>query len=163
MVTVEPTEPTPKAEPTELDTLAMFRLRPVKGEDRACIMDSWIRSYASAIKVKKHRRQFWAATQAEIEAILCRDDSKVGVLCKRGEPDHIAGWIAFSQVGDVTILHYVYIKRVYRPLRLFWRLMGAAGVDAHSRVLYTFDSKKARKLSERFAASEHFPIEELTR
>lgn len=130
----------------------LFIVRPSGAEDYALIVDSFKRNVAKANGTKKR----WKVAEAEralLDRILWMDETECRVLAAKGNEGHIAGWVAWTPVGEeICVIHFAYVKWNYRPLRLaedLFRLTSARG----KRLVYTFASDVAEKLALRLVSA----------
>ena len=102
-------------------------IRLIEEGDSNFIYDSWIRS-AKAMNIPNGKRgdikRFCTRMREHISTVL--GAGTVYVACNPDVPSQVYGWcvVVRSEVG--CILHYVYVKKLYRSLRVCSRLVKAA-------------------------------------
>ncbi len=90
----------------------MFSIRSYKPDtDKFFILSSWLRSYRKSDAVKGiNNTVFYGQHHQLVETLLSSE--RVGILYNEEEPDQIIGWICVDNTPGV--LHYVYVKNVFR-------------------------------------------------
>jgi GNAT superfamily N-acetyltransferase len=95
------------------------RIRPMEPMDARFIVGSWLDSYR-----KGDRASAWAARipgpvyyphQREVIG-RCLERSTIRVACHVEDEGQILGWAAVERTRSAAILHYVYVKQVFRHL-----------------------------------------------
>lgn len=118
----EPSAPDAVREETEP---VPFELRGAKALDLPFVADSWRRSYEDAPSAKAPSLAEYIRTQRRvIETCLASSDTTIAHW--PGDPDHILGWVSHRP----GVVHYVFVKQVYRRRGLGRALLEhAAGRD----------------------------------
>ncbi len=108
-----------------------FKLRAATKDDHASIFSDWLRSGRKAQAYSGVPSQiyfFWVHLM--IENLLAPMAKATWlVACAADDPTKIYGWLCGHRVdslaGDQAILHYVYVKKLYRRLGIGSRLVEA--------------------------------------
>lgn len=88
-------------------------LRPGKNEDVPFITNSWLMSYRESPALwGVPDRVYKAAHHKVLEDVIPR--SAVLVAHPEGSPDDIIGWCCYEVAHSTLILHYLYVKRLFR-------------------------------------------------
>lgn len=148
--------------PTEGSTPPLA-LRRAESADKAFVFSTWLKGYHSQRRPRGADKEFYGYWEPRLIQLLEDPHTQLWVLCATQNPNHIAGWACFTRVGDKAAIHWAHIKGKpagYRGLGLFWKLMGAGGIDRHTSVVYTFPCKRAAAICSRFRESDEYPIEE---
>lgn len=132
-------------------------LRMMDDGDTPFVFSSWLHSNKRSEGGRS--RTYFNYWHGLIERLLARHDTNVMVTTDPDSPGYISGWICYSMVGDIVVVHYVYIKHGFRKLGWARMLADAVGLNASSRVIYTTTNKKARKLAGKFAQAEYVELE----
>lgn len=122
--------------------MADVSIRNATPQDGGFIADSWLRSYSSAYHVKKVPAEvYWRRHRDVIADLVSR--SVVRVACDPADPWTIWGWVCGEVQGGTIVLHYVYVKDVFRGYDigtiLVRELTGGRSVD---NLLWTHDTKQ---------------------
>ena len=122
--------------------------------DETFLLDSWLNAYraspwAGAVPNNKYFDVYGDA----IKELLTRG-SKVLVACNPDNSSQILGWVCYelSARGD-KVVHFVYVKDVFRKLGIANSLIGAAGINPKGRFYYTYKTK----MSKVFKLAAHEP------
>jgi hypothetical protein len=89
------------------------------------VYDSWIRSYKvklSPNSFNDEEREYKAKMRKRIDDLISRG-AMFQVACDPEEPSTIFGWCCFTVIGDVPVLHYVYVKKPFRGQHIVRRLL----------------------------------------
>lgn len=97
----------------------LFRLRPMRPSDEAFVRDSWRRDFEQEESDRfPTLAEYITAQGAIISHCLAR--SAVTVACNPDDEDQIFGWVCARRFADVkgrmvVVVHYLYVKRCFRP------------------------------------------------
>ena len=113
-----------------------IELRDKCSSDIDLIYSSWIRAFCAQKAVHPSERSWlFAAQRALIEKILERCDTLVA--CQPGVEDQVYGYVVS---GPGRILHWIYVKDIFRRAHVGARLMTAAFGDFDDRIQCTHRS-----------------------
>lgn len=102
-------------------------LRPPTEQDRAFIMNSWLKSVSIGdVYTYIHPSVFYSNHRALIER--CLEDSFIICACDPKDPNHLFGFIVF-QPKEQKIIHCIYVKRPFRNFGIGRQLVEAAFPD----------------------------------
>lgn len=105
--------------------------------DESFLFSSWIKSSkTSPTELLLDRRERWYHKHAEIEECLSNPQTVIFVLTLSEDPNEILGWICFRDSQPVLI-HYVYIKELYRGRKLASLMLNSATQDWRTRIYTT--------------------------
>jgi hypothetical protein len=137
---------------------APISVRLATSDDLRFVCHSWLRA---AWKDDRRRRLSWREHRQlvvpQLDSLLTRSDTMT--LMAVGDTGFLIGWLCLANPG-IPVVHYAYVKGVFRGLGVFETLCEAAGLSAESRLLYTAPGRSARKLAERAAQAEYLPLSE---
>ncbi len=100
---------------------AQVRLRPIKSDDVALVTNSWLMSYRDSCHVwgVPDQSYFWCEHKI-LESLIPR--SAVVMACLEDDPNTILGWIAYEMASNCMVLHYLYVKKPFRGMKIAQRL-----------------------------------------
>lgn len=93
-------------------------------EDVPLIANSWLKSYRHSFEcagVPNHL--FYKHHHKLLQDLIPR--SAVVVLCNPEHPDHILGYIVYEKMSGCMVIHYCYIKQVFRRRGLARKMVEA--------------------------------------
>lgn len=99
------------------------------GEDFAFIYNTWVQSFRNQIDNKWQDYQHYKAKQSLIiQSILKRTNStKVLLASYADDPDTYLGWICYEQLTKFKVVHYMYVKKIYKRNGIAKMLLTRAG------------------------------------
>lgn len=117
-----------------------LKVRFLKDEDMPFIYNSFLKS-------SKHGFQGVPSdiyySQLKLVLLNMLKTSNVLVVHVNGDPNKIIGYVIFERVNDVFVLHYIYVKHLYRNLGIAKNLIVSAGYDKEKETgLATMPIKK---------------------
>ena len=120
------------------------RLRPAMDGDFNFVYSSWLKSYRQSEATKPFSDEIYFEGQRKlITQILMH--SKVVVAVSVDDPSHIYGWVCFEPHSPFPVLHYVYVKHVYRTFGVGRMLLGEM---LEGPVVYSHDDAFKSRLSQ---------------
>jgi hypothetical protein len=133
-------------DPTKSGTSASaFKLRAATQADVAFIFNSWLKSFKNANAVRGILPPVYFEFQHKvIEALLQR--ANVQVACNPAAENEIWGYAVYETVEGVSVLHYAYVKELYRGLGVYRALvagLGDGGFYTHETSAFSGLRKKA--------------------
>lgn len=96
----------------------MIVVRPIAADERNLVLSSWVRSGSRSDLARLGDREDYHAWQEAFAKRVLRDGT-VLVAEIASSPGELAGWIAYAGV----VLHFVYVKQVYRRMGVARRLL----------------------------------------
>lgn len=150
--------------PTAAQRATGLLLRPgVPTDDYNFVRQSWLRNYRETGPAKKQpQRSFYRYHHDIVDGLLHRPDTRVWVASLTTDPDRIYGWLCTSEAWQprIQVVHYVYVKSMYRGNGLARRLFARAGIKRDGLVVYTFRNRWGIRLAAKVPGSEFMPIED---
>lgn len=121
-------------------------VRPSTAADAAFILDSWLKSYRTALD-HVPGPIYWRFQRETVERLLSR--SEVLVACNPESPEQVFGYAVAESRGPVRVIHYLYVKHPFRGMGIGRSLLGLiGGHGAH----YTHHTHAGLKLARAFSA-----------
>lgn len=127
---------------------AAYKLRIASPGDHASIFSDWLRSARSAATYRGIPSVvyfYWGHLM--VEALLADVGVTWLVACASDDPTKIYGWLcgqrADAASGDQAIVHYVYVKKLYRRVGIASRLMAA--LESNATVLVATSMSESGK------------------
>ncbi len=138
----------------------LVTVRPAEEGDTSLVFNSWLRSYRSSPRVAGTPSALYYRYHHELVArLLERDESAVLCACDPRRSQKVHGWLCFEWAGSVLVVHYAYVKQIWRHKGIARLLADAAGFEPGISVAYTFESKAAPHVA-RLVGAEYVPAEE---
>lgn len=93
-----------------------FEIRDAVADDLNFILSSWLKSYRQSSQFARYipSRLYFEWHQKVIKRILERRTTKVRVAYTPGSPEVILGYFVAEDQGDVSVAHYLYVKKAFR-------------------------------------------------
>ena len=103
------------------DVKSRITLRFATADDLPFIFSTWLKSlrYGNSWFKTIDKDAYFTKYKRAITTIL--QTSTITVICFKNEPEVILGYSVHADLGDSTLLHWVYVKRT-------WRGMGIASL-----------------------------------
>lgn len=130
-----------------------YRFRPHKIDDLNFIQSSWGSSYYSGHNGNQILRpdEFHAHHRPIREKILNKPNIAIIVCCANEDEDQILGYsIVEKPEAPCLILHYIYMKNIYKSEKLGWQLLRMSCPDRP--VLFTHSTITAGKIINKLKA-----------
>lgn len=130
------------------------RIRPVNDSDISFIFNSWLRCYrATPFGRNMANTIFYTEHHKVIERLLKTAD--VYVACNDLDVADIYGYICAERVQGIFVVHFVYVKHMYRSLGIGKMLLNEFNHDSNVASLYTHNTLPAQKLASKFNMVYH--------
>lgn len=113
--------------------------------DDGFVIDAWMRSFQET-QVLVIPFLYKTSIHAFVTNFLKNPNKVIKVLCCRWEPDHIRGFIAAEKVNGSLVIHYVYVKEIYRQQKLSIKLIEKILEEKHDFVFYTHQTLSGENL-----------------
>lgn len=115
-------------------------------DDLRFILSSWVRAFAWQRKTPEGMtpRHYRAALRATIGDILRRPTTRVAVACNPHNHNLVWGWAAFED-GPTPVLHFVYVKELFRGLGIGSKLVEIARDGRPGVMRYSYRTPACRK------------------
>ena len=118
--------------------------RPIAYEDKAFIFNSWLKSFRNGFMVKNVDNTIYFLNHHKI-VDSCTTKGTTIICCDAQDSRIIYGYICFEHIEGQFVLHYIYIKEVYRKLGLGKMLLEKTGHDFNILGCYTHQTPVALK------------------
>lgn len=112
-------------------------IRPAIPADEAFVFDSWLNSYRNSPFSKNIRTTLYFEEHRKLIQRIC---AKATVICAVNPEDgnHIYGWACAEPEHPLPVIHYVFVKDLYRGFGVARLLIRELKVS--SKFAYTHDS-----------------------
>lgn len=127
--------------------MADFAVRPPTEKDYPFILQSWVRTYT--------RSQRWGplspravagAVHTSILELLKQPGVTIAIATNPTNPWFIFGYVVFSHDDAGPILHWVYVKDLYRDMGIGPDLVAHACGEAPGALRFTYKTPAAKKV-----------------
>lgn len=109
------------------------------------VIDTWLTSFRKSPWAGALPNNIYKPAYFESIRQLVSRGARVVCAVNPDKPDHVLGWLCFEQTSDgVPVVHYVFVKPLYRKRGIARSLFDAAGIDPSARFFYTFKTPAAR-------------------
>ena len=108
-------------------------VRPMTEGDLNFIRNSWLKSYALSNFRRYMTPQVYYSEHSDLVNDLLPKASTL-LACDPEDETHIYAYICFELCGDVLVIHYCYVKELYRKLGLASKLISLIQDSASSSV-----------------------------
>ena len=111
-------------------------VEPAAPHDVAFVCDSWLRSFRrSPSTAGMSVSVYWDRFAPQVRELVASGS----VLVARPEDwdRGIIGWVSYEKAPHTFVLHYVYVKNVYRRMGVMAKLLSAAGDSDHQHRVIT--------------------------
>lgn len=109
------------------ETIENLKVRiDLKDEDMPFIYNSFLKSCQHAFKFIPSELYF---SQLKLVLIDILNNANVLIVHLDGDPDKIIGYCVYHRDNDVFVLHYLYVKHMYRNLGVAKNLLISAGYE----------------------------------
>lgn len=120
---------------SDLSTLPIL-YRPAIEEDRPFIFNSWLKAFRKGtLSANVDNSIYYTNHHSLVERILSK--SKTIICCNSDDPSIIYGYVTYQEVDGQFVLHFVYVKHIYRKLGLARQLLAETGHDFNLLGCYT--------------------------
>ena len=94
-----------------------FKTRQMASTDLNFILSSWPKSYRTTIDNRRIVNGIYYPNMSNIVAnILKKAQKSIIYNPEPGKDDHIFGYVVYDYVDGLLVLHYIYVKHMYRRL-----------------------------------------------
>lgn len=113
--------------------------------DAAFVFSTWQKSYrnGSGFIRRVSGKIYYDAQREVIEALMRRPSTTVAIACNRAEADQIYGWICAEKHNNAVVVHYVYVKSMFRGQGIGKALLKAFDVGPSVDMYYTHHTHHA--------------------
>jgi hypothetical protein len=136
--------------------------RPATQADHSFIIDSWGSSYhSSSYAGFVSRESFHKIHRPRREKFVLENSENILVCAPSDDPWHIIGWAAYETIDTVPVIHYVYIKTLFKQNGIGKELINRIAPVTKKTVIFTHMTYQAAKImgrsSERFENFKFVP------
>jgi GNAT superfamily N-acetyltransferase len=126
---------------------ADFAVRPPTEKDYPFILQSWVRTYARSFEEGPlWPRAIADAVHASVQRRLSRAGVEVAVATNPTNPWFIFAYVVFERTPDGPVVHWVYVKDMYRNMGIGSDLVAYARGDAPGPLRITYRTPAAARL-----------------
>lgn len=128
--------------------------------DKAFVYESWLESFrvshaAGPFPMRMYRKVYTET----LDALIARPGAQVLVACSPDDDDQVLGFVCHERRATVPpIVHYLYVKQLFRRERVATILMTAADIPTGRRFIYTFKTPVATRIAEHWAGAIFDPL-----
>jgi GNAT superfamily N-acetyltransferase len=124
---------------------ALFALRPATEKDWPFILQSWTRTYTNDRKWGPLApRAVARAVHASILDTLTAEGTEVRIATNPSNPWFIFGYVVFSTRHEHPLVHWVYVKELYRKVGIGAELVRYARCEKPGPFHYTYGTKATK-------------------
>jgi len=124
-----------------------FAIRPATLKDRPFVLQSWTRSYAREVEPGPlYPRAIADAVHASVTCLLARPGVELAIATNPDNHWFIMGYVAYERGPDGPILHWVYVKDLFRGMRIGSDLVAYARGNQPGPLYITYRTKAAARL-----------------
>lgn len=134
-------------------------IRQPKPSDQGYVASTWVESLCKA-DVTARKGEIGRL----VDQVLDHANVKCLLACDPGDPARIHGWIVWSPMKAIRLVHFVYVRGALRDRGIAGALRAAAGLDDHQRPLvYTMRGPHWKSLAAKYPTAIEQPIKEFLR
>lgn len=132
-----------------------FVIRQIQKEDYPIIFNSWLKSYSKDFVKHKNvpSHIYYQGQHILIEKLL--ENSEVLVAADEEDQSIVLGYCVGNIVNDVFVVHYLYVKKDFRGMKIATKMLEFAGVKQDSSIVYTHYTPSGAKFGSKFNAIYH--------
>jgi GNAT superfamily N-acetyltransferase len=161
MTCPQPPRPAPSPPSPSGASIAIV-LRPVDDGDVPLVYATWLNNYRHGSKQasRMEHHAYFAHQRSVIDRLMLRDDTRFTCAADPDEPRRVYGWISYTTAGDVPVVHYLYVKNLYRRFGIARALARSASIV--DEAVYTHLTAAGKALADRklrassYVAAEKF-------
>lgn len=114
--------------------------RDLAEEDVPFVYNSWLKSFRNGTMCRNVDNSIYFFNHHKIIGQLL-ERSKVIVCCNSLDPKIIYGYLVFEDIDGQFVLHYIYVKNIYRKLGLARKLLEQSKHDFSVLGCYTHQTQ----------------------
>lgn len=134
--------------PTSLQ--GQIRLRPATEADVPFIFNSWLKCYRHSNNTRGCENPVYFAQHHILLEGLCKR-ARIMIACNENDIAQIYGYVCSETVEDVLVIHFLYVKEMYRKFGVAAILAADAGFKREAPVFYTHRTFSSETLEKKFA------------
>lgn len=121
--------------------------RPAEDSDGPFILKSWVRCALESKQYAGLSRQRTVDALRGTIADLVERGANITVAANPSNPSQIMGFVCYERCCDFPVVHFVYVKELYRGLRIASSLLAIARGNKPGKLHYTFKGRAVRGLA----------------
>lgn len=133
------------------DTLEKRATTLANDADRRFVLDPWLKEWRKSPFAGIIPNNHFSAVFFDAVEQLHKRGMEI-IILESADPETKVGFIAFERAA-VPVVHYAYVKPVFRGMGFFPTLLAAAGVTGEGPFLFTFRTPDCKK----FRNGSHCP------
>lgn len=127
--------------------MADFAVRRATPKDMPFVLQSWTRSYAREVDPGPlYPRAIADAVHASVTCLLARPGVELAIATNPSNEWFIFGYVCFERTATGPVLHWVYVKDLYRGMDIGSDLVAYARGDSPGPLRYTYKTRAAARL-----------------
>jgi GNAT superfamily N-acetyltransferase len=139
---VDPIEPKKRTPP-------QVRIRKATENDIPFIFSSWLKSYRDSVFASNITTTIYYNEHHKVIERLLKS-CQVYVACNDLQVDELYGFICAEEVEGILVIHFTYVKQIYRNLGVGSSLLNVFNHSADVATLYTHATKMSVKLINKY-------------
>lgn len=132
-----------------MDLKSEVRLRPATDEDVPFLFNSWLRCYRHSAQTRGIENPVYFAQHHLLLEGLCKR-ATITIACNPSDIAQIYGYIAYEEIEGLLVIHFIYMKELYRKLGIGSILAESAGFKKEAPVLFTHRTYSADFLTQKY-------------
>jgi len=130
-------------------------IRELTKEDYPIIFNSWLKSYSKEyVKYKNVPNQiYYQGQHLLIENLLSNSTTLVAVDSE--DQNIVLGYCVGTKSEDTFVVHYIYVKKDFRGMKIASNILKYAGVTPESNIVFTHYTPSGAALASKFNAIYH--------
>lgn len=138
------------SEKTDLKNLkTQVRLRPATEADVPFIFNSWLRCYRHSQNTRGAENPVYFAQHHKVLEGLCKQ-AEIIVACNSEDISQIYGYVCHEKVDDVPVMHFIYVKEIYRKFGVSNLLLETLNISKDTPFFYTHRTFISESLEKKF-------------
>lgn len=130
------------------------QFRDMAAEDNAFVYNSWLKSFRNGTMNRNVDNSIYFHNHHKlIDKILQR--STIVVCCDAKDPKIIFGYVVYEKIDGQFVLHYIYVKNIYRKLGIAKKLLEQCKHDFSVLGCYTHQTQVAVAKEEKYNLLYH--------
>lgn len=121
-------------------------IRPALESDVAFIFRSWLKSYKNSWFAKNIENTIYYSEHHKVLERLMSEKT-VLIACNSDDTDQIYGFMCCEKTEGINVIHFIYVKHVFRNMGIAKRLLEVQGHDPKTAGVYTHHTRIAEKLA----------------
>ena len=121
---------------------ARIKVRPIKDTDRDFVINAWLMAHRNSSEcVRQSNPTYYSNQEPLIQRLL--DVATTLVATADDDDDQLAGFITFQHIDGVPVVHYFFVKNLFRRRGIARELFAAANINPALPLVYTHLTHKS--------------------